>query len=222
MTPHIPGTVYLNAALMRLPAFKVKERKKNTCNLSQKEGSSLSALLAKRQRMTWPKNLHLHMVKLFIFLWPVDMQFRKQPHRLNKKCVSGENTQPCGWRWPHGSPLPGRHSAQGTDITRELSTRGQCSTLLSPSGFSEVLKDTCCRICWSFIQDQDQICTPTHLGVKWHFSALTGLNATSFMEGSQTLNKGKEDSGNEKWVCNSFSLEKGIYCYCSVWTGDWR
>lgn len=86
---------------MRLPALKVKKEKeeKNMCNLSRKEGSSLFAVLAKRQRKTLPKNLHLHAEQLISF-WPLDMQFRKQPHQLNKKRVNGAKTEPCRWRWP--------------------------------------------------------------------------------------------------------------------------
>lgn len=61
------------------------------CNLSRKEGSSLFAVLTKRQRKILPKNLHLHAEKLFISFWPVDMQFRKQPHGLNKKRVNRKN-----------------------------------------------------------------------------------------------------------------------------------
>lgn len=67
MTPRIPGAANLNAVLIRLPASKVKKKKKrwggrgeNMCNLSRKEGSSLFAVLAKRQRKTLPKNLHFH------------------------------------------------------------------------------------------------------------------------------------------------------------------
>ena len=66
MMPRIPGAANLNAVLMRLPALKVKKRRGggggggNMCNLSRKEGSSLFAVLAKRQRKTLPKNLHLH------------------------------------------------------------------------------------------------------------------------------------------------------------------
>lgn len=69
------------------------------CNLSRKEGSSLFAVLAKRQRKTLPKNLHLHAEQLISF-WPLDMQFRKQTHQLNKKRVNGAKTEPCRWRWP--------------------------------------------------------------------------------------------------------------------------
>ena len=64
MTPRIPGAANLNAVLMRLPALKVKKKGggwgENMCNFSRKEGSSLFAVLAKRQRKTLPKNLHLH------------------------------------------------------------------------------------------------------------------------------------------------------------------
>lgn len=49
----IPPAVCLNAALMRLPALKVKKKKeKNTGNLSQKEQTSLFAVLTKRQKDT--------------------------------------------------------------------------------------------------------------------------------------------------------------------------
>lgn len=42
------------------------------CNLSQKEGSSLFAVLSERQR----KTLHLHAEQLISFR-PLDVQFRK-------------------------------------------------------------------------------------------------------------------------------------------------
>lgn len=64
------------------------------CNLSQKEGSSLFAVLPQRQRKIVPKNLHLHAEKLFLSFWPVDLQFRKQPHGLNEKRVNRKNWAP--------------------------------------------------------------------------------------------------------------------------------
>ena len=90
------------------------------CNLSQKEGGSLFAVLAKRQRKTLPKNLHLHVGQLCISFRPMEIQFIRQPHRLNKKCVNWKKTHLVGggghvsakgapWR-----PL-GRHWAPGSE-----------------------------------------------------------------------------------------------------------
>lgn len=105
MSPRIPGAVYLNAALMRLPAPKVKKEEKNMCNLSQKEGSSLLAVLAESERKTLPKNLPLHAETLFFFsFWPLDAQFRKPPHRLNKK------------RANEGGGGPTRHTALQVEV----------------------------------------------------------------------------------------------------------
>lgn len=59
------------------------------CNLCPKEGSSLFAVLAKRQRKTLPKSLHLH-AKLCISFWPLGWQFRKHPRGVDQKCVKGK------------------------------------------------------------------------------------------------------------------------------------
>lgn len=66
------------------------------CNLSRKEGSSLFAVLAKRQRKTLPKNLHPHAEQLCISFWPVELPFGRQPHRLNKKYVNWKKPSPVG------------------------------------------------------------------------------------------------------------------------------
>lgn len=102
------------------------------CNLSQKEQTSLFAVLTKRQGKTLPKNLHLVVEKLFISFWPMDLQFRK---RLNKKRVNWGKTQRCRWKRPRGGRGPAgcAHVAQ-----RRCDTLRQpkCATFLSPSGFS--------------------------------------------------------------------------------------
>lgn len=66
------------------------------CNLSQKEGSSLFAVLAKGQRKTLPENLHLHVGYLCISFWPMEIQFIRQPRRLNMKCVNWKKTELVG------------------------------------------------------------------------------------------------------------------------------
>lgn len=67
--------------------------------------------------------------------------------------------------------------------------------LLSRSGVSEVLATECCLACFASIQGQEEFYIPIHLKVKWHFTALTGLKATSLMEERKTLNKRRRALG---------------------------
>lgn len=162
------------------------------CNLSQKEGSSLFAVLSERQR----KTLHLHAEQLISFR-PLDVQFRKQPHRLNKKRVHGAKTEPCRWRWPRDCrSLQAELSAWETmpraqNVTWETPPQRSMLYALCSSGFSEGPLSGCCLACFSFIQGQDRFYKPIHLELKRHSAALMGLNATSLAEERKTLNKGR-------------------------------
>lgn len=117
MMPCIPGAVHVNGALMRLPALKVKNRGENMCNLSQKEGRSLFAVPAKRQKKGLPMKFHLHKVTLFLSLWLLDLQLIKYALQPNKKQVKGEELSSSGGGvlfFHSGSRLmPYTHSPQG-------------------------------------------------------------------------------------------------------------
>lgn len=144
MTPGTPGAANLNAVLMRLPALKVKKRGAggdNMCNLSRKEGSSLFAVLTKRQRKTLPKNRHLPAEWLCVLFWPEEMQFRRSHISLTRSLLTGKSTAG-GWRWSHdprGHSHPqGRHESQRQVRTPPLEVsapwpRAQRSLWSSPS-----------------------------------------------------------------------------------------
>ena len=83
------------------------------CNLSRKEGSSLFAVLAKRQRKTLPKNLHLHAEWLCVLFWPEEMQYRRSHISLTRSLLTGKKHG--GWveavPWPPG-PLASSRETQ--------------------------------------------------------------------------------------------------------------
>lgn len=127
-------------------SFESNKRGGKYCNLRPKEGSSLFAMLAKRQRKTLPKSLHLH-AKLCISFWPRGWQFRKHPREVNQKCVKGGKTQPCRWSWPHD----GRSPRTVRSVSRMTPpTTGQCSMFLSPSSSSQGPRTAICLVCFSF------------------------------------------------------------------------
>lgn len=105
MMPRIPGAANLNAVLMRLPALKVKKRRggggeENMCNLSRKEGSSLFAVLAKRQRKTLPKTFIFTWSGFVFLFWPEEMQFRRSHISLTRSLLTGKKH---GW-WVEAVP----------------------------------------------------------------------------------------------------------------------
>lgn len=140
--PGIPGAVCLNAALIRLPARKGKKEEKNMCNLSQKEGSSLFAVLPERGRHC--QRTFLFTQRRFFFLGGGWLCRLESNHiGLTRSLLTGEkNTQPCRWRWPRDRRNlprcpPGGHCTGLWKPRGKPSTSGQCSMLLSPRGLSK-------------------------------------------------------------------------------------
>lgn len=153
------------------------------CNLSRKEGSSLFAVLAKRQRKTLPKNLHPHAEQLCISFWPVELPFGRQPHRLNKKHVNwkkpslvdggGHVTACVVWgsgvgggllpRVPRGDP--GFWDLNVNVTCKTLCLRSVFCMLPAPGAFSEVPTTGGCLACFPFLQGQDQFYRPIHFKV---------------------------------------------------------
>ena len=144
------------------------------CNLSQKEGGSLFAVLAKRQRKTLPKNLHLHVGQLCISFRPMEIQFIRQPRRLNKKCVNWKKNTFGRWRRPRereGGSLASIGETLGSGLRMSLScaklpSGNQCSKFPYTSAFPQVPPTGGCLACFPFIQGQDQFCIPIHFKVK--------------------------------------------------------
>lgn len=137
------------------------------CNLSRKEGSSLFAVLAKRQRKTLPKNLHLHAEWLCVLFWPEEMQYRGSHISLTRSLLTGKKH---GWwveavPWPPGPPRI---------LKGDTKVNTRCEPLLwrsvlhvpTPSALSEVPPARGCLACFPFIQGPDQFYLPIHLKVK--------------------------------------------------------
>lgn len=227
--PGIPGAVCLNAALIRLPARKGKKEEKNMCNLSQKEGSSLFAVLPERGRHC--QRTFLFTQRRFFFLGGGWICHLESNHiGLTRSLLTGKKhtalqVEVATWLQEPPSLSTWETLHQALNATWETLHQWSMLYVTVTQRSLEVLLTGCCLACFSFIQGQDEFYIPICLKVKCHFTVLTGLNATRLVEERQTLNKGRRMLG----VWNEFltllplsGLEKGIFCYSSVWTRDLR
>lgn len=138
------------------------------CNLSRKEGSSLFAVLTKRQRKTLPKNLHFHVGWLCVSFLAQGDAVQKQPHQLNQKPANWEKARPVGGGGPvtpRGPLASSRETGKSTPGANP-SSGGQCSPSPAPSALSEVPPAQGCLACFPFIQGPDHFYLPVHLKVK--------------------------------------------------------
>lgn len=134
------------AALMRLPALKVKKREKNMCNLSRKEGSSLFAVLTKRSGRRCQRTFTFTLSGS-VFLsggWRCGLESNRVG--LTRSVLMRKKTQPGRWKRPHvtaGGSLGSAGETLGSGLRMslphaKLSARRQCSRCLSPGAFSGV------------------------------------------------------------------------------------
>lgn len=193
------------------------------CNLSQKEGSSLLAVLAESERKTLPKNLPLHAETLFLSFWPLDTQFRKQPHRLNKKCANkgGQRRHTVlqvevatWWQEPPSlSAWETWHRAH--DVTWEtLHQRSMLYVTVTQRRLWSSSDWMLPGVLFFHSRSRGILYTHSPQGKMAHFTALTGLKATSLMEERKTLNKRRRALGvwNEFLTLQLLSgLGKGIF-----------
>lgn len=90
---------------------------------------------------------------------------------LTRSVLTGKKHRPAGGgdHMMAGGSLAVHRETLSTGLRTsrvQLSARGQRSTLLSPSGFSEVPSTGCCPACFSLTQGQDHFYIPIHLKVK--------------------------------------------------------
>lgn len=170
------------------------------CNLSQKEGSSLFAVLPERGRHC--QRTFLFTQRRFFFLGGGWICRLESNHiGLTRSLLTGEKT--------HSPAGGGGHVIAGTSLAFHLGDTAWGSEChmgnpppvvnalcyCHPEVSLEVLPTGCCLACFSFIQGQDEFYIPIRLKEKCRFTVLTGLNATRLAEERQTLNKGRRTLG---------------------------
>lgn len=137
MTPRIPGAANLNAVLIRLPASKVKKKKKGggvggkICVTKAGKKGVLCLQCSLRDRGRHCQRTFIFTWGGFVFLsWPKEMQFRRSHISLTRSLLTGKKHG----RWVEVVPWPpeapshpqGRHGSQHQVQTPPLEVSAPC------------------------------------------------------------------------------------------------